>query len=261
MKKKVYRLTETQFKKIVKNVLNESYLGLITRGDIICDIICRRKIAAKGSSGDVIKMIQHILAVHGYNSKYGGGGMTDFCATDWRRCDGIFKGHTEDAVKEFQRSLQSKYGLVVDGIVGYNTWKAMCTTLAYSKSLPKNEFCPSCDCKEDDRWQERDDDRWQERDEYDPIKIIDGIDCKILKDCVKKHIIIPAPDYKGFEGCIGWVKDDKISNDFSCEGCRKYFKPGYINLMPMRDPTKEQMRMFEFGKWCVDNCDGYKAAV
>jgi hypothetical protein len=261
MKRRVFRLTESQFEKIVKNVLNEKYEGgIIQKGDDICEIICRRKIAAKGSSGDVIKMIQHLLAVHNYNAKYGGGGMTDFCATDWRRCDGIFKGHTEDAVKEFQRSLRDKYGLSVDGIVGYNTWNAMCTTLSYTKSLTKNNFCKKCDCKEEQRWD--DDDRWEERDEYDPIEIIDTIDCKLIKDCVLKHIIVPAPNYIEFERCIGWGKGDKKMGDFSCEECRKYFKPGYINLMPMVDPTEEQMRIFKLGRWCVEHCDGiYKAAV
>ena len=265
MKKRVFRLTETQFKKIVRNVLNESYLGLITKGDVICDIVCKRKIAAKGSTGDIVQMIQHLLANNGFNQKYSGGGMTgDWCYSDWRKCDGLFKKHTEDAVKEFQ----DDYKLSVDGIVGPKTLEAMCNNLKFTKELPKDKFCPKCDCKEredwsdDDRWQERDDDRWQERDEYDPIKIIDNIDCKILKDCVKKHIIIPAPNYKDFEGCIGWGKNDKLKDKYNCEECRKYFKPGYINLMTPIDPTEEEMRIFKLGRWCVGHCDGlYKAAV
>lgn len=255
MKKKVFRLTESQFDKIVKNIISESYLGLITKGDVICDIVCKRKIAAKGSTGDVVQMIQHLLANNGFNQKYSGGGMTgDWCYSDWRKCDGLFKNRTEDAVKEFQ----STYGLSVDGVVGPKTLESMCKNLKFTKELPKDMFCPKCECKEELKW---DDDRWQERDEYDPIKIIDNTDCKLIKDCVIKYIMTPAPNYKKFEGCIGLGQGSKVTGDFSCEECLKKFKPGYINLMTPIDPTEEEMRMFKLGKWCVDNCDGYKAAV
>jgi hypothetical protein len=267
MKKRVIKLTENQLNKIVKTVINESYRNLVGPSDDICEIICKRKVAAKGSTGDIVKMIQHLLSVHGYNSKYSGGGMTgDWCYSDWRRCDGIFKGHTEDAVKEFQNSLSSKYGLVVDGIVGYNTWKAMCTTLKYTKSLSKDKFCPECKCEQ--KWQDdgrQDDTDWQDGgdDFIDPIKIIDRIDCKLLKDCVKKHIIgVTAPDYTGFDLCFRGNKKGS-DKDLSCSLCKKTFPTGYINKMPsIGDKYLDKITDQEtkaLGDWCLKNCDGFKA--
>ncbi|MBN1811202.1 MAG: peptidoglycan-binding protein [Anaerolineae bacterium] len=60
----------------------------------------------KGSSGDAVWAAQHLLKhKHGY-------GITP---------DGSFGNQTDAAV----RDLQKVYGLVVDGIVGQNTWKAL----------------------------------------------------------------------------------------------------------------------------------------
>jgi hypothetical protein len=205
-----------------------------------------------------------LLDSNGYNTKREGGGMKLGCSKEYPVCDGLFRSETKRAVEEFQSSIP---GLKVDGVVGYKTWQAMCSNLKFTISLPKKNFCKECNCKEeqrwdDDRWQERDDDRWQERDEYDPIKIIDTIDCKLIKDCVVKHIMVPAPNYKEFERCIGWGNGNKKTDKYNCEECRKQFKPGYINLMPMIDPTEEQMRIHNLGRWCVEHCDGiYKAAV
>lgn len=60
----------------------------------------------KGSSGDAVWAVQHLLAYkHGYS-------LT---------ADGSFGNITDAAV----RDLQKVYGLTVDGIVGKNTWKAL----------------------------------------------------------------------------------------------------------------------------------------
>jgi len=265
MKKRVIKLTESQLNKIVKSVINEGYQSLVGPSDDICEIICKRKVAAKGSTGDIVKMIQHLLYVHQYNTKYAGGGMTgDQCYKDWRRCDGIFKRHTEDAVKEFQRSLSDKYGLVVDGVVGYNTWKAMCTTLTFTKSLPKGSFCKDCMCK--NKWQDdgrKDQEDWLDYNIIDPIKIIDTIDCKKLKDCVKKHILsVTAPDYTGFDLCITGGKKGYEIGGPSCDLCKKTFSDGYINKMTPIDNkyfnSDEEFR--NLGDWCLKHCDGFKAA-
>jgi hypothetical protein len=49
---------------------------------------------------------------------------------------------------------------------------------------------------------------------FDPIfKSIDSIDCEKLKKCVKDHILITtAPDYLGFEKCIGGGDKQKLVN-------------------------------------------------
>jgi peptidoglycan hydrolase-like protein with peptidoglycan-binding domain len=60
----------------------------------------------KGSNGDAVWAAQYLLKhKHGY-------GLTP---------DGSFGNQTDAAV----RDLQKVYGLVVDGIVGPNTWKAL----------------------------------------------------------------------------------------------------------------------------------------
>jgi hypothetical protein len=278
MKKRIVRLTESQLNKIVKTVLNESYSGgIIQRGDDICEIICKRKLAMYGSNGDVVKMIQHLLYVNQYNTKYSGGGMNgDWCYSDWTKCDGVFKNQTQTAVEEFQ----SKNGLTVDGKVGYSTWKAMCESkiFIFSKSLPKNVFCKVCNCKDKEEWargkDKRDGTLPDDLDDFiiDPIKIIDTIDCKNLKDCVKKHILgrpsvdRPSVDYKGFESCLRGGKDGSGKN-LSCDTCKRNFPEGFIDKMPkvVYDGTNpytmsaEEIKQLEvLGDWCIKNCDGYK---
>ena len=68
MKKRIFRLTESQIDLLSKRFLNESYV-LITYQDTICEIICKEKVAKYGSKGDVVKMIQHILNVNQFNVK------------------------------------------------------------------------------------------------------------------------------------------------------------------------------------------------
>ncbi|WP_457621446.1 peptidoglycan-binding domain-containing protein [Persephonella sp.] len=70
----------------------------------------------RGSTGEEVKKIQRKLKKLGY---YRG------------PIDGIFGGGTESAVKNFQRDN----GLVVDGIVGSKTWKAL-----FGKSIKKSSI-------------------------------------------------------------------------------------------------------------------------
>ena len=252
MKKRVFRLTESQLKRLSKRFLNESY-GLITYQDTICEIICKEKVAKYGSRGDVVQMIQHLLYANRYNTKYAGGGMKgDFCYKDFRECDGIFKEHTKNAVEDFQRDA----GINVDGVVGYETWKAMCSKLTFTKSLPKDKFCNECPC---DDFQDDFKDDFKDIDDFNPIKEIDTIDCEKLKKCVKDHILKPVPDYTGFEKCIGGGQKDNrdlkdninLDKEGFIEGCTWFIRtddttlgykpitkcPKYLNCMP--GPNKD----------------------
>lgn len=60
----------------------------------------------KGCTGELVKRLQEILKAYGFN-----------CGN----IDGIFGDKTYNAVVAFQKSR----GLAIDGVVGYNTWKAL----------------------------------------------------------------------------------------------------------------------------------------
>lgn len=60
----------------------------------------------KGMYGEIVRRLQEILKAYGFN-----------CGD----IDGIFGDKTYNAVVAFQKSR----GLAIDGIVGYNTWKAL----------------------------------------------------------------------------------------------------------------------------------------
>jgi hypothetical protein len=194
---------------VSKQYLNEIYEGgLIQSGDELCDIICKDKLAAYGSNGSVVKEIQHALAKCGYNTKYGGGGMNQACGKNVDSCDGKFREQTRDAVKDFQQSN----GLKVDGKVGYNTLIAL-----------QQEGCielPDCQC----------DDQQQQDSDYNfknPKEIIDNVECEKLKKCVYDYIMIPVPDYIGFNKCLSGEKQsdmdetdyENLEKDGFVEGC------------------------------------------
>jgi len=250
MKKRVFRLTESQIDRLSKRFLNESY-GLITYQDTICEIICKEKVAKYGSKGDVVQMIQHLLYANQYNTKYAGGGMKgDFCYKDFRECDGLFKNQTKTAVEDFQRDA----GIKVDGVVGYETWKAMCSKLTFTVSLPKDKFCKECPCDDNEQ------NNFNDKDTYNPIKgdEINDIDCEVLKNCVRKYIYgSPAPDWSGFLECIS--NNSKQKKDRSCMVCKDTFPTGFINRMPIVG-GKPNDYLKSLGDWCLSNCDGFKTA-
>ena len=235
---------ESQKRKLIeesnKRLLGESsYSGIIKKGDDICEIICKRKIAKEGSSGDVVKMIQHLLDSNGFNVGYEGGGMKSGCSQEWPSCDGIFKSHTKDAVKEFQRKFMGSTS--DDGVVGYNTWKSMCKNLDFTISLPKSKFCKDCQCGDNQQ-----DDNSEDLGDYDQIEIPGGgtlpidssgqpgglgdIDCKDLRLCVEKWIYGPlTPNLGKFMSCISGKNTPKPDKPVrkDCEGCPKYVWGGY----------------------------------
>lgn len=135
-----------------KRLLGESYEGIIKKGDIPCDIWCKKKFAKYGSTGDVVKMIQHYLAKGSglaktggygpYNPQKEGGGMIQGCAKNWKNCDGIFKSETKKAVEQFQRDAK----VTKDGVVGYNTLKKICELLVLGDK--ETTLCNECKCNE-----------------------------------------------------------------------------------------------------------------
>ena len=163
--------------------------------------------------------------------------MNQGCGEDKNNCDGKFREHTRDSVKEFQR----ENGLTVDGKVGSDTLKKLVS-----------EGClddPECDCEEQDFDQEFEQDDTKE----DYVK---QFDCEEVKHCMQKYLFAsPVPDYSGFMECIlnNAIKDsDKTDySDFDkdgfVEGCSWYIRtnentagykkidkcPQYINCMPM----------------------------
>ena len=159
----IINLTEGDIKKLSKALLTERVSNLIQPGDTWCDIRCKRKIAAKGSNGDIVKHIQHALAkgceMAGgnwgpYNIDKEGGGMNAGCAKDWKTCDGKFRRHTKDAVKEFQKDYNNTMTnqLTEDGIFGVNTLEAMCNMGGDITcfDLPKRA-CEDCNCDKEDK--------------------------------------------------------------------------------------------------------------
>ena len=75
------------------------------------EVLCKVEIKqiAKGDTGNVVKTCQALLM-----TKFG------ISCGDYG-CDGVFGVNTDAAVRTFQK----KFGLVIDGIVGVNTWGAM----------------------------------------------------------------------------------------------------------------------------------------
>jgi hypothetical protein len=209
MGKRIIKLTENDLNRIVKKVINEAYEGgIVQSGDKPCTIWCKEKLAKVGSNGYVVKLIQTVLADNGFNQKYQGGGMKDGCDRDWQRCDGKFRNHTKNAVMEFQR----KYGLTVDGVVGYDTLSKMCSVLKSYNGM--NLLCIDCNCKRsgdqlgtlpDRDRKRRDQIDFDDIDVYNPIN---KVKCNTLKSCVYNYLYKTAPDIKGFMRCTGLTDSD-----------------------------------------------------
>lgn len=207
MKKKIIKLTETQLHKIVKRVLSEAYEGgLIQQDDAPCEIWCKVKLAKTGSNGDVVKMIQHLLAANGFNEKYVGGGMNSGCDGKWQHCDGKYRKHTKDAVLEFQRKYS---GLKDDGIVGFDTLTVMCKNLKPSNDNTGNFGLCKQQCKCDDIEQIP-----PRLDNEDPIVppgvgeyVPTGKDCATIVACIRQMGNNDKYNWIPFLKCLGKLKD------------------------------------------------------
>jgi len=218
--KKVIKLKESDLQRIVKRVISESYEGgSIQVGDVPCDIHCKRKLAKSGSNGNVVKYIQHLLAMNGFNPKYEGGGIGLECSGTYQGCDGKYRKHTKDAVMEFQR----KYKLSVDGVVGYDTLNKMCevfkpntatrkkTLEAYSKLCTKQCQCEKLSSEEP--FPKRKSPIKSKEIDFDDIDVynpLNKVKCGTLKSCVYKYILTDKGvrpsgkvDFTGFRGCLG----------------------------------------------------------
>ena len=151
-----------------KRLLGEaSYSGIIKKGDDICEIICKRKIAKYGSSGDVVKMIQHLLDSNGFNKEFKGGGMKSGCSKEYPSCDGI----------------------------------------KFTGSLPKPKFCKDCDCNNKDYQTDNPIGDLKDIDIYEKDdNRLGDIFCEDLRDCVNKYIFVKnptqTPDISGFLKCV-----------------------------------------------------------
>jgi hypothetical protein len=177
--------------KTLMGIITEQYSGIIKRGDVPCDIWCKRKSAQEGSRGDVVKMIQNLLSsgcgdIGPYNAEKLGGGINEGCIENWTDCDGKFGPETEKAVKEFQEDVGK---LEVDGKVGWNTLNSLCGYCYGSGSFKDSaaySLCQKeCDC---------------EQQGTDGIQdIIDNVDCD--GDCDGEWIIDNWPIYiDGIDG-------------------------------------------------------------
>ena len=140
--------------KTLMGIITEQYSGIIKRGDVPCDIWCKKKSAQEGSRGDVVKMIQNILSsgcgdIGPYNAEKLGGGINEGCIENWTDCDGKFGPETEKAVKEFQEDVGQ---LEVDGKVGWNTLNSLCGYCYGSGSFKDSaaySLCQKeCDCEQ-----------------------------------------------------------------------------------------------------------------
>ena len=122
--KKIVKLTESELERIVHKVLSEQPLssGYVTQKNILCPILCGKKVLKQGSRGNDVKLIQNALAKCGYNKEAVGGGMNSGCKNDWRKCDGIFDVETKKAVEESQTWGKTPEK---DGIVGEDTIEAL----------------------------------------------------------------------------------------------------------------------------------------
>ena len=238
-----------------KILLGEAYEGIIKQGDTSCDITCKRKIAKDGSSGDVVKMIQHYLAKGSsknvtsggnygpYNSENSGGGMTEACAQSWEDCDGKFRSETKKAVEEFQDDVDS---LTKDGVVGAETLKMICQLLGDSNQ-PYKSLCSDCDCKDKGNFgADEDKDKGDlASDEGLFDQLIGTADCDKIKGCLKEFLSNSTGSRDRLIGCIKG-NDQKTWQGKDCSGC-----PESVNLMPMIGGDSDR----SFKQWCVKNCD------
>lgn len=247
-------------KELMGLILEQYSGGKIQEGDVPCDIWCKIKVAKRGSRGDVVKMIQHVLAKgcgdYGpYNAEKLGGGMNQGCDENFEDCDGKFGPETQQAVEEFQAHT-NKYqgsGLAVDGKVGYNTLKALCdicssyvgdgpsiTNVSDGGSLCNRE----CDC-----------DQQGDGDSIEIVDVVDGDDwfididispeygkdCDRIKACLKYAISKGGEHWYHFKECM-----TKKGVGEKIEGCEARCTQGCPEDPPPGTPVTAVI------SWCWD---------
>lgn len=203
---------------LFKAILIEQSAECVLPSDDLCAILCKAKVAKNGCpTSDVVKQLQNGLINGGYNPDKQGGGMIEGCKDDYTKCDGKFRNETEQATIEFQKTIP---GLSPDGIIGYNTLKAM-----IDKGLIKE---PQCKCdevikKRDERrtrikkgtkWYEKiSKDGWQ----YD--------DCATIKYCLSVALEKGTTfSYDAFIKCFEGEGQSPVKSDCPPKGS--------INCMP-----------------------------
>ena len=226
-------IEEINRNKTLMGLLVEQYSGgIIKEGDVPCDIWCEKKYAKRGSTGDVVKMIQHLLArgcgdYGPYNPEKRGGGINEGCAENWTNCDGKFGKETKKAVEEYQGDYKGK-GLVVDGSVGTNTLSELCELCYKNNPVFPDDFTlcdKQCQCTKDTSGGDGnfigvgDDTDWFLDMDISPEY---GNDCDSIKSCLQYvsgkdgeywHHFLKCMKKGGFEDKTGtqipdWFKDD-----------------------------------------------------
>jgi hypothetical protein len=214
-------ISEKIINSLTVKTINEGYLGRIESGDDLCDIICKRKQAKYGSTGNVVKQIQNALANCGSNVEKQGGGMMQGCKEDYTKCDGVFRDETKKAVEDFQ----SKNSIKVDGSVGYETLMKL-----------SNNGCikiPKCECEEKDVVSTGKQENWWELIGIDKSLI----DCNKINHCLYQALSSkPAGfDFELFKICIDTPSKKSNEKKFSenpikenCKNCPTFYnnQPG-----------------------------------
>ena len=231
--KKIVKLTESELERIVHKVLSEQPLssGYVTQKNILCPILCGKKVLRQGSRGNDVKLIQNALAKCGYNKEAVGGGMNSGCKNDWRKCDGIFDVETKKAVEESQTWGKT----TKDGIVGNKTISA----LFKAKCLDVFE----CGCIEPPI--KDNPNSISDNDDTNVDETV-TVDCNKAIECAKKWLKRESVEMKqtyGYMKCIGvCIPKFLINGDSECIEC-----PKYINEMP--SPGRKLKRTQH-----IDNC-------
>jgi hypothetical protein len=238
-------------KELMGLILEQYSGGKIQEGDVPCDIWCKIKVAKRGSRGDVVKMIQHLLArgcgdYGPYNPQKMGGGMNEGCVENWTNCDGKFEKETKKAVEEFQG--EAGLNLNVDGKVGFNTLSALCK-LCYGSATPKDSaeyiLCQKqCDC-----------DQQGDGDSIEIVDVVDGDDwfididispeygkdCDRIKACLKYAISKGGEHWYHFKECM-----TKKGVGEKIEGCEARCTQGCPEDPPPGTPVTAVI------SWCWD---------
>jgi hypothetical protein len=100
---------------------NEQLLSIALNDDWEGISMGKEKYVNIGTRGSVVKEIQHKLLNSGLSNNFNLTNNINGCKKSVQYCDGIFGKGTKKAVEEFQKT----YDLVVDGLVGPDTARAL----------------------------------------------------------------------------------------------------------------------------------------